>query len=60
MYPVEGYPDTDNMWGDTIFDIPANKIYLKKPERMIRAENIIYLPETLDFFITTNKSYKKY
>jgi hypothetical protein len=53
MYPVEGYSDTENMW-DLIYDVPLNKIYTTKPERNIRSENVIYLPESLDFFITTN------
>lgn len=56
MYPVDGYIDSENMW-EQIFDINANKIYMKKPDRKIRAEHVIYIPESLDFFVTPYKSY---
>lgn len=45
---------------DKIMDLNGNKVYLKCNERRIRAENIIYMPESLDFYVTPYKSYKKF
>ena len=43
-----------------IYDIKTNYPYLKTQERKIRAENMIYISEGADFYLTPQKSYRKF
>jgi hypothetical protein len=58
-YPVDGYLDSENMW-DKVFDMVSGRSYLSSNDRIIRADNIIYMPEGLDFYVTSFQSYKKH
>jgi hypothetical protein len=44
---------------DKIMDLSTNRTFLRVNERRIRAENMIYLTDSQDFFVTTYDSYKK-
>lgn len=39
-------------------DLNSGKTYLKMNERILRADNVIYVTDTMDFFVTSNESYK--
>ena len=39
-------------------DLNTSKTFLKVNERKIRAENMIYIADSLDFFVTSYESYK--
>ena len=41
-------------------DINTGIVHLEKNERVIRAENIVYTPECMDFYVAPLKSYKRY
>ena len=49
-----------NYCRDKIMDLNTNTTFLRTGERKIRADNIIYMPENLDFYVTTYSSYKRF